>query len=953
MAVSDVVFDFASRRFTLFLGGLLIFGLVVTAPQDGTAQDRGALKLHPTSPATIPWTPDPVHLIECGGDEQISEEILDLAWRIHRARPAIGDGEVRGRSLDTGHGGALSGLRIGVSAGHGIQWNSDLGRWNFQRDVQTFGFGTLREDIHTAQWAIDYLNEMIERAGGEVVWMRDRDYGAEHVVVDNDTGLGYLEDGLWQTGGAEGFGGTYRYAPLDPQGASRARWSFQVAEDGNYPIYVHFLASANRSARAHYEIRHAEGTSDRVLSQAELLIEDYPRADYPNTPPPTTATHRQNELWHYLGTYPFRKHDTYEVSLSNLGEDAEKVVIADAIRVGAGYGDTTGTNGQPSGRLRWEESANTFLEWLGVPAWMKVGDVAIRPLYAIYRGVDAYVSVHTNCCNSSGTSTWLWYPEMWIHENSWPAGFKENSLPPGTYDMGRAVHDAVIARLRDSWSESWRNAGIFGANFGELRPFREGWKADVDGRNPSDPLSIPALLMEIAFHDVEGDGLYLREMGFRHEVARGFLVGLIRHFQGPAAAIPPLPPRALSATATDAGLAIRWQDPLDSLVPQAAPSRYHVYTSSDGVLFSKEPIDVAGTEVVLPMDGCEPLFVTVTAVNEGGESLDSPVVGGRRPLLNGPRILYVDGVRREVKTERDPNNLRSYARIYAPALGDALFGAGVDITTDTDLERALSAGEENGGYELLVWATGQTSVHDGALLPAARQPLQDYLQAGGRLLISGSELGHDLVETGTTEDRAYFENILGAAFVADGAETTLVDASSLGLDAALEFGNCTADSICIDWPDVLGARPGGSVVFPYANGGGAAILSPSGKVIVVGFPLETVASPTERHELIAALAASLLGAVPAIENGLCVEAEPDQPDQPDQPGVDAGHLGDTGPDEPDAIQADIGLHDAPAAQVVTNSGCACRTSPALPPSPLLPILVVFGAFVLRSARPTA
>src|SRR5699024_7146339 len=117
---------------------------------------------------------------------------------------------------------------------------------------------------------------------------------------------------------------------------------------------------------------------------------------YPNTPPANNASRSMNNLWHYIGTFPFKKGANYSVEMSNEGSDAEKVIIADAIRVGDGMGTVKGGNGQASGRPRWEEASVAYTDWMGVPSWLRSGDVTRRPLYSIYRGVDAYVAIHSD-----------------------------------------------------------------------------------------------------------------------------------------------------------------------------------------------------------------------------------------------------------------------------------------------------------------------------------------------------------------------------------------------------------------------------------------------------------------------------------------------------------------------------------------------------------------------------
>ena len=297
--------------------------------------------------------------------------------------------------------GALSGKRIAISPGHGNIYRD--GAWDFQRGVTH----SLREDLHTNEWAIDFLIEMLERAGAEVVNLRERSYQLEARLVDNDDGAGlYSEVGPWETSSAPGYeGSTYRYAYCDGLGAAEARWTVEVPADGEYPVYVYFLASDNRTDAAWYRVEHAGGVTERSLTQRRLLIESYAGGEEP----PGASPLEMNDLWHYLGTFPFRAGEPGQVALTNQCDDSEDVVIADAIWVGGGPG-TVDLGGGPSGRPRWEESALVFLEWAGAPDWVLTNDVTTRPLYSIYQGVDAFFSLHTNCCDSSGTSTWTWYP---------------------------------------------------------------------------------------------------------------------------------------------------------------------------------------------------------------------------------------------------------------------------------------------------------------------------------------------------------------------------------------------------------------------------------------------------------------------------------------------------------------------------------------------------------------
>ncbi|AWV91233.1 N-acetylmuramoyl-L-alanine amidase [Bradymonas sediminis] len=892
--------------------------------------------------------------------EELPADIIRHATDIHRARKLA---QRRYYTATPGEG-ALSGLRLGMSAGHGIQWSSNVNRWAFQRGINEYSWGGLREDIQTNQIMIDFLLDMLERAGAETVTVRERNYGQIAKVIDNDAGSGYAETGSWQSGGGDGFGGTYRFATLDGGDASNAAsatWTFEVSEDGEYPVYAYFLSSSNRTDAATYTVSHVGGQTSRTLSQADLRVESWPTADYPNNPPGSNATRAANDLWHYIGTFPFKKGVSYSVKLKNSGSSTDKVVIADALRVGAGEGFVKGGNGQPSGRPRWEEASTPYLEWLGVPDWMKVGDVSGRPLYAVYQGVDAYLALHTNAGGGSGTSTFSWYSGSWTRISNWPSGWANNNLPPGTVEWGDSIHAEIVRQIKTRWKSDWIDRGRISSNFGELRPFRQGWKNDRDAGR-SNPLTIPAALVELVFHDSDSDGRYVREMEFRHDVARGMMAGIIYHFKGGNAQLPPLAPKSVRARVNGDTLEVNWKPKADTIYTNSDAASYRVYTSKDGLLFDPTPLEASGTSVSLPLDGCEPLYVRVTAVNAAGESLDSPVVGGAQAFESGARVLYVDGVERELKDVYSPNNPRTYARIYGPSIREARAGAGFDMTTKDAAGDAITGAD----YDVVVWALGETSTRNDTFSLADQQVLSEVLARGGRVLVSGAEIGWDLVEKGNAADKAFFKDALGASFVSDDADTTTVNASALGL-GSMEFGDCSADAACIRWPDVLAAEAGGTVLLSYAAGE-AGVESANGNSILVGFPLETIANADKRQEVISALVDRLLKDS-GNSAGQCPASDPGEPEDPEDAGnggdsgtPDAGESADGGttPDTSDS-NADAGmLPDGGSAgdtdlqkprSATVNSGCGCASTGTGLPAEGLILGVIAGLIGLVRRRP--
>lgn len=825
-----------------------------------------------------PEAPDesPLHTHEAGLlGESVSEEALRGAaaqGRYLRQRPLVQRRSARSE-------GALQGRTIAVSAGHGIQYNG--GSWLFQRTITN----DIREDIHTNQIAIDYFIPMLERAGAKVLTVRERTFLSTSATVDNSD-TGYTESGSWSTGGSPGYEGDYRFAFGDT-GAS-ATWSFTVTESGEYPIYVNFLSGSNRSEAARYTIEHAYGEAVATLQQNELLVQSSG-----SSPPAGDETTAPTRVWRYLTTLPFAAGQTYTITLSTTGTPSDRVVIADAVHIGGGR-EAAAVGGTTSGLPRWQESASTFLRWVGVPAWLGTNDVTIRPLYAIFEGSDAYVSIHTNASNGagSGTSTWTWYPEMFVRPSQWPSDFVETELPPGTDELANTVHDEVVRRLRANIEPTWDDDGRVGANFGELRPIRNAWYNDAVVDGLPDPTTIPAFLIELAFHDTPYDASFIREADFREESARAMLVGLIRHFNGASATIPPLPPEDLLAIPNEEGLTISWEPRLDPLENSAAPTSYRVYTSRDGVLFSPEGIATSANELTIPLDGCAARYVRVTAVNSGGESLPSPVVGGARAALDGQTLLLVDGIDRVVTLERDPARREHAVAIYGNAVSTSTEGLGFASATDEAIDRAFAALTP----DAVIWALGETSTVDESLDVGQQSTLRSYLSDNSaQLIISGAELGWDLVARGSGDDITFFEQDLQSSYLSDDAATTTATSGLVAGD--ITFGDCSGLIPCVEFPDVLAPLNGGETIASYSGGtaGAAYTASPDARVIVGGFPLETIVDPLVRETVILALVESL----PHYEGSTttaCVDESDTGDDSPNDAGPDTDTLNDANDD---------------------------------------------------------
>lgn len=691
--------------------------------------------------------------------------------------------------------GPLAGKKLVFSPGHGYQFLN--GAWRWQRPL----LHEIREDIHTNEIFIEVIQRYLAGAGLRVESCRERSFQTEEVIVD-DRSAGYAETGSWTSSTVvpAHYGNRYRYAASSPQETATAEFTPTIPKDGVYPVYVWFTQGANRAGDALYRVHHAGGVSEVRLSQT------------------TMGNH-----WRFLGEWGFSAGNQGKVVVSNQGSDASKFVIADAVRFGGGVG--------ASGQARYREGAKDFLAHKGFTSAR--GEVTVRPSYAVWlAGGDvsrwredfAYVALHTNAGGGTGTSSFSFGNGR---GGVGPAGYHPSVPSPLTTASDRLrnlVNAEIVRTARALYDPGWVNRRTPTANFGELRECR----------------NMPSTLIELAFHDSAADSVRLRDARFRHDTGRAIYKAILRHFE-PNATVSPLPPTALRIQNAGAGeLRISWEQVLDSLEPSAAPTGYRVYTSPNGYAFD-DGVSVSGTSHVLT--GLTPgqrVFVKVSATNAGGEGMASRVGGAIVGEEKGSRVLLVDGFTRAYRftsTNWAKRYTYDYSREHVSALGSVL-------PSHTGLDYAQHSGVGGSGvdlqsYGMVDWLLGREGSRDETLDSREQQLLSSYLVGGGRLLVSGTEIGYDL--GGQGGGALFLEAQLGAHFVRDDAGVSLARPTPGSLFNGLGNLDFSQGRYVVASPDVLRPSAGAEALLAYETAGApVAATGIADRVVTLGFPLEAV-----------------------------------------------------------------------------------------------------------------
>jgi len=750
------------------------------------------------------------------------EEVTPLSVAHVGQPPAPGQGQPQG---------ALSGKTVYVSAGHGWQWNGY--DWRVQRIPYPRPpyEGPIIEDHNNAEVVNQYLLEYLWNAGAQVWPVRERDMNSAEVVVDNDApgqGAGYLKTGTWTTTSGTGYAGTDYHCATTVTGTptATATWTVTLPADGQYAVYVWYRPGSDRVPDARYTVHHAGGETTVTVDQQH-----------------------HGTTWHYVGTYGFRGGEVATVTLSNLSSQAGQIVVADAVRFGGGiFDDLTGIQTsatEPPDKPWWEVAAYYQVQRMGMG--QPPGDVTARPIYARWEhagtGDDAvYVSWHTN-----GVSGYQWHSHgtiSIIHNG------QGEQITPGSEALRDAIHAELVQDIRAGWDSDWPGYKR-SMNLGELRML---WDDDLD-QDPNQQ-QIPGALIEVAYYDHPDDTDALKEPAFELLAARAIYQGILHYFDSNGVELPE-PPTHLAVRNVGGGqVRISWRpSPTDTLgLVGDLATGYRVYTSTDGLGWSNGIPVTATTAYTLTHTPTPPhsslLFIRVTATNDGGESFPTETLAAR--VGDDVGVLLVNGFDRLNSTMLVPDYYaptdEEHMRMFLDRMNRYDYvvqhGEAISYPFDSASNEAVQAGWINlADYELVDWILGEESAPDETLDATERALLEGFLDGGGALFLSGTEVGYHLDGLGTAPD--FYATHLRANYAGDDAETYVVT-PTLGFifEGLGPFRFDAAGMYDADFPDQLTPISGSVAALAYQGGGGgtAAVQYADGceRLMYFGFPFETI-----------------------------------------------------------------------------------------------------------------
>jgi hypothetical protein len=180
--------------------------------------------------------------------------------------------------------------------------------------------------------------------------------------------------------------------------------------------------------------------------------------------------------------------------------------------------------------------------------------------------------------------------------------------------------------------------------------------------------------------------------------------------------------------------------------------------------------------------------------------------------------------------------------------------ASCDVAFDGIQNEVITSG--NGAlsnYFAVDWFLGEESTSPQTLEATEKTAIKNYLNGGGRLLISGAEIGWDLGRTASANaDTSFYKNYLKAVYVSDDAGTYNFNGTTGFFNGGSgTFGNGVNGYYDVDYADVLGTTGGSELVLNYGTGTAAGVgYKGQFRVLYFGFPIEAIINDNVRNNLI-------------------------------------------------------------------------------------------------------
>ena len=268
-------------------------------------------------------------------------------------------------------------------------------------------------------------------------------------------------------------------------------------------------------------------------------------------------------------------------------------------------------------------------------------------------------------------------------------------------------------------------------------------------------------------------------------------------------------------------------------------TKYAVYSSLDNINYQKI---IESTEVSITIDNLTNgtvYYFKIEAINDDGISEKSTPLAAI-PSTENSEFLIIDGIERRtfegIKQYQYP--MTQLGRTFSSATNDAITNGLIDLND----------------YKFVIWMLLDESTADDTFSKSEQTKVKEFIDNNGVFIVSGNEIGWDLVEKGDSTDKSFYENYLKAKYVADNPSPSnykVVDNNNVtyNLDQSGSILNNT-------YPDLIQTKNGSVKSFIYSGVNsstgiaGISYQANNGGVEYLGFAIEGVTNANQRKDLL-------------------------------------------------------------------------------------------------------
>jgi len=276
-----------------------------------------------------------------------------------------------------------------------------------------------------------------------------------------------------------------------------------------------------------------------------------------------------------------------------------------------------------------------------------------------------------------------------------------------------------------------------------------------------------------------------------------------------------------------------------NISPENNVTKYGIYQSTDHINYQRILESTESSITIDNLTNNTVYYYKVEAINDDGVSEKSSPLAAM-PSEKPSQFLIIDGIEREtfegIKQYEYP--MIQLNKTFSSATNDAIIDGLTNLNT----------------YKIVIWMLLDESTADDTFNKAEQSKVKDYIDNNGVFIVSGNEIGWDLVEKGDATDKSFYENYLKAKYIADNPSPNnfkVIDNNNV------YYNLDTSGSILNNnYPDLIQTNNSSTNSFTYSGVSssvgiaGISFQKNDGGVEYLAFAIEGVTNANQRRDLL-------------------------------------------------------------------------------------------------------